>query len=123
MTDLKKTWDRHYAASCGELNPYRLNKPKDLNPHYEIRNGLVWNFLIFDHFEMVSNLNFEFAILFYSAPSFSDLLFTKTFKYQKPSSREDLQFFGGKPHIDGAAWFELLVQSSRLAKELFSVCG
>ena len=34
------------------------NKPKDLNSNYEIRNGLVWNFLIFEHLYLfrVSNL-------------------------------------------------------------------
>jgi hypothetical protein len=42
------------------------NKLKDLNPKYEIRNGFVWNFLIFDHlncFEFRIS-SFEFAVLF-----------------------------------------------------------
>jgi hypothetical protein len=38
------------------------NKPKDLNPNYEIRNGLVWNFLIFDHLKLFRISDFEFRI-------------------------------------------------------------
>jgi hypothetical protein len=31
MTDLKKIWDRHDAASCVELNPYRLKNENSLH--------------------------------------------------------------------------------------------
>jgi hypothetical protein len=38
------------------------NKLKDLNPKYEIRNGFVWNFLIFDHLKLFRISDFEFRI-------------------------------------------------------------
>jgi hypothetical protein len=38
------------------------NKLKDLNSNYEIRNGFVWNFPIFDHLKLFRISDFEFRI-------------------------------------------------------------
>jgi hypothetical protein len=38
------------------------NKPEQLNPNYEIRNGLVWNFLIFDDLKLFRISGFELRI-------------------------------------------------------------
>jgi len=50
-------------AKQNPKSEYRNPKqPKDLNPNYEIRNELVWNFLIFDHLKLFRISDFEFRI-------------------------------------------------------------
>ena len=39
------------------------NKPKELNPKCRVRNGFVWNFLIFDHLKLFRISDFEIRIL------------------------------------------------------------
>ena len=53
---------RNHRNKIRNSNIEIRNKPKDLNPNYEIRNGLVWNFLIFAHLELFRISDFEFRI-------------------------------------------------------------
>jgi hypothetical protein len=38
------------------------NKSKDVKPNYEIRNDLVWNFVLFDHLDLFRISDFELRI-------------------------------------------------------------
>ena len=39
------------------------NKPKHSNPKIEIRNELVWDFVVFGHLDLFRISSFEFAVL------------------------------------------------------------
>ncbi len=40
------------------------NKPKHSNPIIEIRNGIIWNFMLFDHLDLFRTSDFGFLLLF-----------------------------------------------------------
>jgi len=54
-------------ASQNPKSEYRNPKQtQSVNPNYKIRNGLVWNFLMFDDFEIVSDFEFRICTSFYT---------------------------------------------------------
>jgi len=68
---LNKTTARRFSAPTRQQNKIRnpnigsgpadRNKPKGLNPNYEIQNELVWNILIFEHLKLFRISSFEFS--------------------------------------------------------------
>src|SRR5215467_3597560 len=65
---LNKATSRKFIAPRQQRNKIRnsnieiRNKPNDINPNYEVQNGLVGNFLIFDHLRLFRSSDFEFRI-------------------------------------------------------------
>jgi hypothetical protein len=83
------------AKTPATQNPkFEYRNPKqtqDLNPNYEIRNGMVWNFLIFDHLKLFRISDFELRIcsFVYTWRPLSECPF---FNCRTPNSTKNLKY-------------------------------
>ena len=86
------------------------NKPKDLNPNYEIRNGLVWNFLDLCSFRIDPNFGFRVCSLEPALALRSDLSHF-VISLKKPSFSSSFR----KRRLTKSSGFLLLTAGTRCA--------
>jgi hypothetical protein len=83
------------------------DKPNDLDPNYEIPNGLVWNFLTFDHLKLFRILDFGFRICKCLGSTPKPETFISTISPNSPN-RLDTQFLGKAPEFSGRLHAKLM---------------